>query len=368
MRVCFDISPLSQEKITGVGEYLLGIVKEYSNHNIDNIGLFGFVPWNFDKTTIYKLGLMAFNIKLIRVPNKISRQFYIYWQKFGNPKVEEFIGYNYDIYHVFDWYTPSAHSTKVISTVYDLTTISDPSFHKKSNVVLQTARLNKLNNADGIVCISKSTKSDLIDFIPDVKNKKITIAYPGIKHSFLEHQPNKTNYKFPYILCVCTREPRKNLELLEKAFLEVADSIPHTLILVGASGWGGVSITSHPRILVLEYATNNQLSDLYANCDFSIYIPKYEGFGLPIIESFYYGKNVITGIHSSLPEASSIFGIKVQDINNQKQVSNAILKANRERINDDTTITQGRRKFAERFMYRNSIKDVSSLYEECLKT
>ncbi len=51
-------------------------------------------------------------------------------------------------------------------------------------------------------------------------------------------------------------------------------------------------------------ADDNELSALYAGCNFLLFPSLYEGFGLPIIEALSFGKPVITSNVSSMPEVA----------------------------------------------------------------
>ena len=96
----------------------------------------------------------------------------------------------------------------------------------------------------------------------------------------------------PYLLCVSTLEPRKNLARLLNAWAaaqrrpELAD---HTLVIVGVAQWLfrniPVSGTATPRVHFAGYASDAELARYYRHARAVVYVPLYEGFGLPPLEA-----------------------------------------------------------------------------------
>jgi len=56
------------------------------------------------------------------------------------------------------------------------------------------------------------------------------------------------------------------------------------------------------RVFVLQGLSDSEIAWLYENCEFTLYPSLYEGWGLPVAESLWYGKLCITSFASSLPE------------------------------------------------------------------
>ena len=108
----------------------------------------------------------------------------------------------------------------------------------------------------------------------------------------------------PFALMVGTIENRKNVPTVLRAWRELSTSLSGTLpklVLLGKWGQGAeemkalLKITNNinSRVLVLNSATDDQLEQLYKACAFTIFVSQYEGWGLPIGESLWFGKNVI---------------------------------------------------------------------------
>jgi hypothetical protein len=92
------------------------------------------------------------------------------------------------------------------------------------------------------------------------------------------------------------------------------------LVCVGNDGWLNedfyAALKSDPdlrsRFVLLSCISDAELSLLYRECLFTIYPSLYEGWGLPITESFSYGKPVIAADNSSLPEAGGTLAVYVR--------------------------------------------------------
>ena len=194
--------------------------------------------------------------------------------------------------------------------------------------------------ADMFLVNSKATKTDLMSFLRAEHLPVPPIGVIPLAHEFvtgghcgqmegsrnrLEPRRAKQNdagdirtqifnaAQSPYVLCVGTIEPRKNGLTLAKAWQsllnELGPDIPR-LVFAGKHGWlfqdfdEFLKDTSclNGHIQLCERPSDTELSYLYSNCQFSVYPSYYEGWGLPIGESLWSGKFVVTSCTSSMPE------------------------------------------------------------------
>lgn len=115
----------------------------------------------------------------------------------------------------------------------------------------------------------------------------------------------------PYILSVCTIEPRKNLTRLLQAYEQIRARRKERILLtlVGGLGWRYEEFlrrleSSQYRgdIVMTGYVADWELAVLYRNATVFAYPSLYEGFGLPILEAMGCGAPVVTSNISSMPE------------------------------------------------------------------
>jgi len=121
-----------------------------------------------------------------------------------------------------------------------------------------------------------------------------------------------------YALFVSTIEPRKGHRLLFSVWKRLlAEGVPQArgfkLVFVGRRGWLVddllADLAADPcvgdSLLVLSGITDAALAALYRGAAFCVYPSLYEGYGLPIVESFRYGKAVLCSSGGALPETVS---------------------------------------------------------------
>lgn len=123
---------------------------------------------------------------------------------------------------------------------------------------------------------------------------------------------------FRYILFVSTFEPRKGHGMLLSVWkrLITVPSVTHSgfkMVFVGRKGWLVDDLferfATEPcvgdSLLLVSDAADDEVNSLYENAAFCVYPSIYEGFGLPIVESFRHGKAVISSNGGALPEVVS---------------------------------------------------------------
>jgi glycosyltransferase involved in cell wall biosynthesis len=127
----------------------------------------------------------------------------------------------------------------------------------------------------------------------------------------------------PYVLFVSTIESRKGHTVALDAWLKLMQrhgrNVPY-LVCVGNDGWLNEDVYARmdrfqalrERVIFLSRISDADLAVLYRNCRFTIYPSLYEGWGLPITESFCHGKTVVTCDNSSLLQVGEGFATFVE--------------------------------------------------------
>ena len=166
--------------------------------------------------------------------------------------------------------------------------------------------------ADRVICISESTKRDLLEYYP-IDPAKVAVTYLAseLRHEAGDAPPPER----PYLLFVGSRAPYKNFDLLLRSLAHARERYPElTLAVTGpafrpdeqqqiaALGLGD-SVQHHGLV------GDAELVRLYTHCTAFVYPSQYEGFGIPPLEALQCGALPIVAPVSSLPEAVGDAGL-----------------------------------------------------------
>lgn len=241
-----------------------------------------------------------------------------------------------DIYHSPFYALPAAVSNgsykSVFLTCYDVIPILFPQYFDASIIKLMDEILESITPETWVLCISASTRADLLNHLGSkVSPERVIVTELAASDTFYESKDKIKNQQVrrkhhipdkPYILSLCTFEPRKNIEQVVKAFVRLIhqENIKDLhLVLVGNKGWlfdkifeqieNSADVKS--RIIITGFVADEDLAALYTDAMFFVYPSFYEGFGLPPLEAMKCGTPVITSNTSSLPEVVGDAGIMI---------------------------------------------------------
>lgn len=185
-----------------------------------------------------------------------------------------------------------------ITTVHDF--IYEYYHHKPKDLLHKIQKKRAVMHSDGVICVSKSTKRDLLKLYPNYKGV-IRVIHNGYDTStyFFEEVPKER-----VVLCVGSRGYHKRFDYTVEIMRHLPDC---KLVLVG-----GGAITDKEKEFLdsiipgryekAGYLSNDELRGLYNRAFFLSYCSDYEGFGIPPLEAQACGCPVVCQAKSSLPE------------------------------------------------------------------
>lgn len=239
-----------------------------------------------------------------------------------HPKIKNFDAY----FSPFSPISPIIYQSKLktYAVLYDLIPLIHPEFGDPKFAKKYTAWINDLK-ADKIFAISKSTKSDFLNFRPDYKAEKIDVVYLGADNKFfpLKHPEKiaamKQKYGITsnkYFLALSEMSKRKNFEHLLAAFqcfLEQTNAQDISLVLAGPIRGDYVKQAEEAKlrqtainhVVHIGFVDDTDLAALYSGAEAFVYPSLYEGFGLPVLEAMQCGAPVVCANNSSLPEVGA---------------------------------------------------------------
>lgn len=197
-------------------------------------------------------------------------------------------------------------SMRIVSTVHDMIFEKFPEMIGDSDG-RRKLKLESLNNADKIICISYKTKSDLLDFYPQFE-EKVSVVHHGVSYVKPRDIAPDT-LQDPYLLYVGTRAGNKNFSNFIKA-IGSSEFIKTNFSLVL---FGGGELKAEEKCLLADagYSDKNLfhisgndelLATAYKYATAFIFPSMYEGFGMPLTEAMQQGCPIICSNASCFPE------------------------------------------------------------------
>lgn len=200
----------------------------------------------------------------------------------------------------------TSSKSRSVVTVYDMIHELYPQYFSRwdSTVV---AKKKAVMRADHVLCISESTRNDLLNLY-GIEGRKVSVTHLGYD-VFLKLPENGQIVGHPYILYVGQRGRYKNFERFVRAFAS-SDRLIRDFSLV-AFGGGAFSKEEKDFFVALKLKSENchqisggdeLLGQLYRNAACFVYPSLYEGFGLPPLEAMSVDCPVVSSNTSSMPE------------------------------------------------------------------
>jgi|694.fasta_scaffold155976_2 glycosyltransferase involved in cell wall biosynthesis len=270
--------------------------------------------------------------------------------------------------------------TSVFQIIHDFAMHACPEL-ENNNKDFENSIIQSLNPKGYALCVSQSTRSDLIKFTGYPENRA-GIFYPGVKKEITQHFKSNEDMNslevnsvlnIPqaarYILSLSAIEPRKNLPTALKAFQFACEDLGVDdlyYVITGQHGWGeeigdciaGMPAKIQEKIRLTGYLEDGYIPHLYRRALCFLYPSFYEGFGMPPIEAMACGTPVITSDRGSLPEVVGKYA-KVLDAYDVQGMGQAIIEWY---LNPEMRSFDGERSkaYVEKFTWEQSVQQIIS--------
>lgn len=318
LTLAIDASRANKEEKTGVENYSFDIIQSLKKEIPKNIRVILYSPEKLKA----ELAILPENWEekiLFWPPKRFWTQIRMSFEILFNKPDILFIPA-----HVF----PIIHPKKTIMTIHDVAAIKFPQsfslFEKYYSIWSAKLALKKLYK---IIVPSEFTKQELIKLSKKANKyeNKIKVIYHGFdkkKHNDFLNKESEANFlKEKYLLSIGRLEEKKNTMRIIKAFEILKKEEKYNnlkLVLIGKAGYGFEKIAETKNnsifkddIIFTGWIDNKETFNYLKNAEIFLFPSLYEGFGLPILEAFFYKVPVIISKNNSLEEIAKTACLKV---------------------------------------------------------
>jgi glycosyltransferase involved in cell wall biosynthesis len=137
-----------------------------------------------------------------------------------------------------------------------------------------------------LIAVSEATREDLLRYYRLSPNR-ISVVHHGVEPDFFTLDRSRTE---PFVLCVSTLHPHKNLDRLIRAY--AGSEREFRLTITGLRGFAATAIEAlieklgvQDSVLLTGWIPRDELLQLYAKAHAFVYPSTFEGFGMPVLEA-----------------------------------------------------------------------------------
>src|SRR5580658_2048958 len=182
---------------------------------------------------------------------------------------------------------PLAARCPSVTTFHDLQHKRYPEYFKRFDLPFWRFLLwAAAHRSRRLIAVSEATRADLLRFYR-LPADRVTVVAHGVNPQFFTLNRSHTE---PYMLCVSTLHPHKNLERLVRAYARKPRE--QKLVLAGMRGFHTGAIEAlieelgmGERISIPGWLPREDLIRLYERAQAFVYPSTFEGFGMPVLEA-----------------------------------------------------------------------------------
>ncbi|SPT53304.1 Mannosylfructose-phosphate synthase [Actinomyces bovis] len=311
-KVALVIEQLWQPVPGGSGTYIVELAQAL---HAQGARLAGLAARHQPSPTTVDLGLPRLPVRYSLLPRTAL---YESWNWLGLPRAESVVP-GAQVVHATTWAVPGTRLPLAV-TVHDLAFLRSPEhFTRRGNTYFKRSLERTRQEARVVITPSRATADDCVR--EGIPASRIEVIPHGVRTLPVEEAAVARfraahGLQREYVLWTGTREPRKNLPTLLRAFSLLSPQHPDLdLVLVGPQGWGSDAqeqelLRELPgRVHVLGRLPQEELAAAYRGARVFAFPSLWEGFGLPVLEAMAYGTPVVTSAGTCLEEVCGEAGL-----------------------------------------------------------
>jgi glycosyltransferase involved in cell wall biosynthesis len=229
--------------------------------------------------------------------------------------------YGIDVLHSPSFLTPwLSGRTRHVVSVHDMTFFSMPQVHTRlrRSAPFRRLVLGSIRRASAIIVPAATVRDDLLARVHRIDPGRVRVTPYGVSRRFsTESDGDQARLaampwlpRGPFVLSLCTLEPRKNLPMLIQAYSRLVErGSDLNLVLAGGTGKARRSIEDAvvasgltSRIHLPGFVPDDLLPALYRHARVFAYPSLDEGFGFPPLEAMASGVPVVASARPALAE------------------------------------------------------------------
>lgn len=299
MRVAYDPQVFLRQRSGGISRLftdLIGSLDADPSIDVETI-----LPFSFVNNAHAAAQLDTHNLKMS--PPWIPRAIlYSWWMARGLPR-DSSVDIIHHTYYASRFLSPAGTARRAC-TVYDMIpelTTGTPAFTGS-----HLAKIEYVRQSDLVICISESTRNDLLDHVGSVSGL-VTVVPCAVGPGFRPGLSPVEGLPESYLMYVGGRKGYKDFSILPEAVAELASrGLVVDVVVVGAAFTAGErDLLKRLRVQDRFHRVSLDDEDLrraYSNCVAVVQTSRYEGFGMTPLEGMASGVPVVVADASAMPE------------------------------------------------------------------
>lgn len=363
---------LLKDKLEGIGWFAHELLKRMVKNHPEHQFVF-FFDRAYDESFIFGDNVLP----VVLFPQARHPLLYWLWTKYALPRALK--KHKVDLYFSPDFL--GLHNSRIpsIVTLHDLAFLHYPDFIDRAHKwYFKNYTPFYAKHTQKIITVSDYSKSDILKQYSFIPEEHIEVIYNAANEvfkplSWSEQEAVKEEYTDgnEFYLFTSAIHPRKNVINLLKAFVKFKRMQQNNfkLVMIGRMAWQNEEVEEAKSrmpykedVIWLDYQPIEVVAKLTASAWATVYPSLFEGFGIPIVESFACYKPVISSTTSSMPEVVGEAGL-LADPENIDDIAEQMMELYRNEPLHNY-LTEKAKEATEQFNWDKSAQQLMSVFED----